>query len=91
MGTPLREKVTNTVIAIDVSSDSTSISSGERLVGPLKHDRAVTGIKFSPNGGLIAVACYGGPVRVFDSRTREERYHRTLMSPNHPPAAFMVK
>ena len=73
---------TNTVYAVDVSPDSTSfttgidhgasiwsIPSGERLVGPLKHDHWVTGIKFSPNGEHIATACFKSSIRVFDSRT----------------------
>ena len=73
---------TKMVYAVDVSPDSTSfatgsdeeasiwgISSGERLVGPLKHDRDVTGIKFSPNGEHVATACRGSAIRIFDSHT----------------------
>ena len=74
---------TNWMRAVDVCPDSTrfatgngyrevsvwDISSGERLVGPLQHERTVTGIRFSPHGELIAATCWGSSVRVFDSRT----------------------
>ena len=73
---------TNYVRAIDVSPESTrfasgtgsidrkasiwSITTGERLVGPLDHGRAVNGIKFSPDGRHIATACPDA-IRIFDS------------------------
>ena len=75
------------VWAVDVSPDSTrfatgtdkceasiwSINTGERLVGPLQHDSSVTGVKFSPNGEHIAIACLrGSSIRVFDSRNGDE-------------------
>ena len=44
---------------------------GKRLVGPLKHDYWVTGIRFSPSGEHIATACYTG-IRVFDSQTGDK-------------------
>ena len=62
---------TNTVFAVDVSPDSTrlatgscdktaciwSLTTGERLVGPLQHDgRGVVAVRFSPNGDRIATA-----------------------------------
>ena len=69
------------VYAVDVSPDSTrfatgtgypshevsfwTITSGESLVGPLKHDELVTGVRFSPNGERIAGQ--GGSVRVFNA------------------------
>ena len=76
----------NRVLAVDVCPDSTrfatgtdksemsiwSIPKGERLVGPLRHDRSVTGVKFSPNGEQIANACYGGSICIFDSRNGDE-------------------
>ena len=79
-------KGTNKVIVVDVCQDSTpfstgterreasiwSISSGERLVGPLEHVNSVTGVIFSPNGEHIATACFAGSVRVFNSRTGRE-------------------
>ena len=69
------------VYAVDISPDSTriatgtrnkeasiwSIRAGRRLVGPLAHDRHVTGIRFSPNGERIATA--GNSIRIFDSHT----------------------
>ena len=70
----------NKVYAVDASPDSTrfatgtrkgasiwSITSGERLVGPLEHDLYVSGVRFSPNGEHLATACRGGAIRVFDS------------------------
>ena len=78
----------NSVYAVDVSPDSTrlatgtgfgdyeasiwSITTGERLVGPLKHDRGVTGIRFSPNGERIATCSHGGSVCIFDSRNGDQ-------------------
>ena len=72
---------TDEVNAVDVSPDSTAfatgtndaasvwhITSGERLVGPLKHGSWVIGIQFSPNGECIATYSYGGSIRIFDSR-----------------------
>ena len=72
------------VYAVDVSPDSTrfatgaygegnvwSITTGERLVGPLKHDERVNGIRFSPNGEQIAISDYAA-VRIFDSRSGDQ-------------------
>ena len=72
---------TKSVWAVDISPDMTrlatgihfkevsiwNITSGERLVGPLKHDNHVTGVRFSPNGGQVATSCWNGSVRIFDS------------------------
>ena len=76
----------NTVWAVDVSPDSTrfatgtgksevsiwNITTGERLVGPLRHDEYVTGTKFSPNGEHIATTYFRGSIRIFDSRNGDE-------------------
>ena len=75
----------NDVRAVDVSPDSTrfatgaygegniwGITTGERLVGPLKHDTIVNGIRFSPNGEQIAISGYAGSVRIFDSRSGDQ-------------------
>ena len=43
-----------------------SITTGERLAGPLEHGSAVLGIKFSPDGGQIATACEGS-IHIFHS------------------------
>ncbi|KAG8220762.1 WD40-repeat-containing domain protein [Butyriboletus roseoflavus] len=77
---------TDEVWAVDVSPDSTtfatgtdkaalsiwSITSGKRLVGPLKHDSYATGVRFSPNSERIATASIGGSIRIFDSRNGDE-------------------
>ncbi|KAG8216965.1 WD40-repeat-containing domain protein [Butyriboletus roseoflavus] len=86
---------TKSVFAVDFSPDSTrfatgiykeasvwSISSGERLVGPVKHDGTVTGMKFSPNGEQIATTSYGGSIRVFDSRTGDEVININTTTPS---------
>ena len=76
----------NTVNAVDVSPDSTrfatgtdkvasvwNVTSGERLLGPLKHHMFVTGIRFSPTtGNHIATACFGGSIQIFDSHTGDK-------------------
>ena len=74
----------NIVDAVDISPNSTrfatgtrakeasiwSISSGQRLIGPLKHDNWVTGIRFSPDSDRIATACcWGHSVNILDSHT----------------------
>ena len=77
-----------TVMTVDVSPDSTmfatgtglgddtanvwSLTTGKRLVGPLKHDNYVTAVRFSPNGASIATANYHHLIRVFDSRNGGE-------------------
>jgi WD40 repeat protein len=57
-----------------------SITTGERLVGPLEHDSAVIGIKFSPDGGHIATACQGS-IRIFDSHSG----HQLIIIENQLP------
>ena len=92
----------NWVNAVDVSPDSTrfatgtaneasiwSISSGERLVGPLGHDNTgdIEGIKFSPNGERIATTCGGASIHIFDSHHGDELITITTtitVSPNSP-------
>ena len=69
----------NYVKAVDVSPESTrfataaerkasiwSITTGERLIGPLEHDSTIWGIKFSPDGKHIASACEDS-IHIFDS------------------------
>ena len=78
----------NAAWAVDVSPDSASfatgtggpgneasmwsIKTGERVVGPLHHDNAVVGIKFSPSGKHIATACMGGSICIFDSENGDK-------------------
>ena len=91
----------NNVRAVDVSPDSTrfatgtdnsgasiwSITNGERLVGPLKHDGRVTGIRFSPDGEYIATTCKGGSVRIFEShRTGDEVVNIKTIASSPGPA-----
>ena len=84
----------NPVWAVDISSDSTrfatatetdvciwSISSGERLVGPLKHGGFVRGIRFSPSGEHIA-SMEKKSIRIFDSRTGDELTTITTAAPS---------
>ena len=71
------------VCAVDVSPDGSriatgsddytvcvwSLSTGDRLLRPFKHDGEVAAVKFSPNGGLIATATWcRASVRVYDSQ-----------------------
>ena len=74
------------VVAVDVSPDSTrfatgtrakeasvwSIATGQRLVGPLKHDVDVTGIRFSPSGEHIATVCPLRSISIFNSHTGDK-------------------
>ena len=61
---------TNSVFAVDISSDSTrfatgsydktaciwGLTTGEQLVGPLQHEGIVVGVRFPPTGDRIAAA-----------------------------------
>ncbi|KAG8212891.1 quinon protein alcohol dehydrogenase-like superfamily, partial [Butyriboletus roseoflavus] len=91
----------NEVWAVDISLDSTrfatgtneaasiwSLKTGERLVGPLKHDNiAVTGVEFSPGGEHIATACWGGSeIRIFDSRNGDELITINAITPKFAAA-----
>ena len=44
-----------------------SLSTGERLLGPLEHGSKLARVKFSPNGRLIATATWDPNVRICDS------------------------
>ena len=92
--------------AIDIAPDSTrlatarydnhtasvwSITTGERLVGPLQHDGAFAGIGFSPNGERVATTCLAGSVRIFDSRNGNQLNHIDINirgSPGFTPLAW---
>lgn len=76
---------TSSVWSVNISSDSTkfatggldnqafiwSIATGERLVGPLRHDGLVVAVGFSPSGDHIATATAENPdpksIRIYDS------------------------
>lgn len=87
--------------AIDVSADSTkiasgseddtayvfSITTGKRLLGPLRHDIDVIGIKFSPSGKHIATATPVS-VRVWDTETGEKLIDIPVISVSYPVTPF---
>ena len=76
------------VVAVDVAPDCTrfatgtsgkeemtiwSITTGETLVGPLKHGGTVRGVKFSPDGGRLATVCWlDRTIRIFDAHNGDQ-------------------
>ena len=75
------------VFSVDVAPDCTkfatgttghkatiwSITTGRKLIGPLEHGGDVNGVKFSPDGGRLATACYGDPtIRIFDAHNGDQ-------------------
>ena len=76
---------TDTVLSVDVSADSTklatggsdklafiwSITTGERLVGPLQHDGWVVAVRYSPRADRIATVTAENPnaksIHIYDS------------------------
>ena len=91
------------VSAVDVSPDSAtfatgtagndekasvwSITTGKRLVGPLKHDNSVTGVRFSPDGEHIATFIPGGSVRIFHSRNGDQLLDIKATRPSQWPTS----
>ena len=73
------------VNAVDVSPDSMkiasgsedrtasvwSLSTGQRLLGPWKHDDEVFGVKFSPDGRFIATTTWNS-ILIYDSSSRPQ-------------------
>ncbi|KAG6379431.1 quinon protein alcohol dehydrogenase-like superfamily [Boletus reticuloceps] len=71
------------VDGVDISPDSTrfasvsadgtlrvfSITTGERLLGPIQHDDWLTAVKFSPSGEYLATASCSSRVQVWDAHT----------------------
>ena len=69
------------VVSVDVAPNCTkfatggysqviiwSITTGEKLLGPLEHGDYARGLMFSPDGGRLATACYGdSTIRIFDA------------------------
>ena len=90
----------NPVDAVDASPESTrfatgtelgkasiwSITTGERLVGPLEHGSGVSGIKFSPDGKQIATACEDS-IHIFDSYNGDQLI--TIDNPMPDPLQFI--
>ena len=87
------------IYAVDVSPDSTkfasgsyddtacvwSLPTGQRLLGPWKHDDAVFAVKFSPNGRFIATAT-SRSISVYDGRDGNLVFNiptRVTFSNNH--------
>ena len=75
------------VYSVDVAPDCTmfvtgtsrgqvtiwSITTGETLLGPLEHGGVVMGVKFSPDGGRLATACFGdSTIRIFDAHNGDQ-------------------
>ena len=75
------------VFSVDVAPDCTkfatgttghkatiwSITTGQKLIGPFEHGGDVNGVKFSPDGGRLATACYGDPtIRIFDAQNGDQ-------------------
>ncbi|KAF8554954.1 hypothetical protein OG21DRAFT_1439363 [Imleria badia] len=76
----------NSVYMVDISPDSAkvatggfdkqafiwSMTTGERLLGPLQHDNGVVAVRFSPNGGRIATAA--DSLRIFNSENGHQLF-----------------
>ena len=75
------------VHAVDVAPDCTkfatgirglqvtiwSITTGEKLLGPLEHGNYVVGVKFSPDGGRLATVCYDdSTIHIFDAHNGDQ-------------------
>ena len=89
------ESGTSAAFVVDVSPDSTrfaigtfnvsvwSITSGQRLVGPLQHDNMVNAVRFSPGTGeRIATACMENFMCIFDSHTGDKLVTLNARSPS---------
>ena len=73
------------VFSVDVAPDCTkfatgtgggqvtiwSITTGEKLLGPLEHGGGVRGIKFSPDGGRLATVGFS-TIRIFDAHNGDQ-------------------
>ena len=59
------------VYSDDKAASIWDIVTGERLVGPLRHDKYIAGVKFSPNGEHIATAT-SHSIRVFHSHNGDQ-------------------
>ena len=60
------------------------ITTGKQLLGPLEHDSALVGVKFSPSGHQIAAASQRS-IRVFDSRNGNQLTSISIRMPTWAP------
>ncbi|KAI9567655.1 WD40-repeat-containing domain protein, partial [Boletus coccyginus] len=60
------------------------ITTGEQLLGPLKHDNRLVGVKFSPSGDQIAAASQSS-IRIFDSRNGNQLTSIDIRVPSWAP------
>lgn len=60
-----------------------SITTGEKLLGPIQHGEWLTAVKFSPSGEYIATASSSSRVRVWDAKTGSRLSEITRSSQQH--------
>ena len=93
----------NHVYSVDVAPDCTkfatgirgkqvtiwSITTGEKLLGPLDHGDDVWGVKFSPDGGRLATADYS-TIRLFDTHSGDQliSIENAIPGDSLPPIAW---
>ena len=64
-----------------------SITTGERLLGPLEHDGGVRGVRFSPDGGRLATACIGRcGICIFDAHNGD---HLISIETSIPASSYL--
>ncbi|KAN0094478.1 hypothetical protein V8E55_002765 [Tylopilus felleus] len=83
--------VTGTGIGIESETEASiwSITTGERLVGPLTHAGNVGGVTFSPDGRRIVTSCFkDSSIRIFDSNNGHQLMS-TYNSMKYSPAPIV--
>ena len=90
------------IYAVDISSDMIrfasgscdktarifSIATGVRLIPPLQHDRAVVGLRFSPNGNQLVTATYDACVRIYNSNNGDRLFEVPVGVMHAPTTPF---
>lgn len=93
---------TNWVRTVDISPDSTrfatggtdnkvfiwDISTGIRLVGPLRHDKHVVSVKFSPDGNYLATVSLCRDLRIYNADNGELLRAISIKSHSTNPIAW---
>ncbi|KAF8556859.1 hypothetical protein OG21DRAFT_1482770 [Imleria badia] len=97
---------TKGIFSVDVSPDSTklatgardklafiwSMTTGEQLVGPLRHDGVVVTVRFSPNGDRLATAVFKNPgaesIRIYKSDNGHQLLDIPFAAQGHPVSAL---